>query len=488
MREPLALPIGGPSRRRPRRRRLGIASLIAMLYLLLFATLAVGFYAATTMSVQMSRNDRVVSLSQSAAEGGLGFARRQMTVAAVVPSTSDPAATFTLIYAALTARCAGTTNMGGYAPTRFTSSAGVDTICVPGHSGTSTAPTYNWMALGGGGGQTRLALTRSGNNVVVTSYGRSKAADPIVRAVQLTYKLVGGTWSTPGAGVLSRSPITMSNGAVITGGDVVSATTQAVTSLSLVGGARIANNFYYTANPIAPVINNGGTVSGTVYPNAAMPSFPAVDTTGFASFVPSATAAAGPKVLTATSSIASGAVLTNIRIKANANLTFQNNVQLNGVIYIESPNKITIASVQSVNGIIVTDNDTTKPISGNTLTINNGAVLNGLETLNAANFAASENIATLKTLAGALILAPNYKVTVAGGAQTFNGTMVASSWDISNGYRGTINGSLINLADTAFTMVGGGQITFTGGSKSIPGLGGGAKLSVDLGSYLEVTP
>src|SRR4051794_19425215 len=60
------------------RARSGIASVLAMLYLVLFAVMAIGFYAATTMAGQISRNERRLTDAQLAAESGLQFTRYQL--------------------------------------------------------------------------------------------------------------------------------------------------------------------------------------------------------------------------------------------------------------------------------------------------------------------------------------------------------------------------------------------------------------------------
>ncbi len=185
--------------------------------------------------------------------------------------------------------------------------------------------------------------------------------------------------------------------------------------------------------------------------------------------------------------LAANAVLTNIRVKANSNFSFGNSQVLNGVIYIESPNKVTFGGAVKINGIVCTDTGTS--VTACTLTLGNGVVINTLATLNPANFAASENIATLKNLSGALILAPNFGVTLQGGTQSYNGAMVAGSFNISNGYTGTVVGGFIATSTAAFTMTGGGHITFTGGGTAIPGLtGGSSKYGLDQTSYTEVTP
>jgi hypothetical protein len=91
-------------------------------------------------------------------------------------------------------------------------------------------------------------------------------------------------------------------------------------------------------------------------------------------------------------------------------------------------------------------------------------------------------------LSGALILAPNYQVVFAGGSRTINDSIVASEFNISNGYSGTIKGAVIMLDDTSFQMMGGGHITFTSGASSIAGLVGTSKLQIGLTTYAEVSP
>ena len=87
-----------------------------------------------------------------------------------------------------------------------------------------------------------------------------------------------------------------------------------------------------------------------------------------------------------------------------------------------------------------------------------------------------------------IILAPNYQVALAGGSRTYDGTLVGSSFDISNGYRGTIGGNLICLSDSSFTMMGGGQLNFTAPKPGLAGLYGNSSYRMDPTSYREVAP
>src|SRR5678815_1184344 len=58
------------------RARHGIASLLAMLYLVLFSVLALGFYTQVTMSAQCSASERRTMEALTAAQSGVHFARR----------------------------------------------------------------------------------------------------------------------------------------------------------------------------------------------------------------------------------------------------------------------------------------------------------------------------------------------------------------------------------------------------------------------------
>ncbi len=478
------------SGRNPARPR-GVAAVLAMIYLCVFATLAVGFYATVGTSVQVAKNESYGTQAMTAADSGMQFIRYHLANAQL-SGGSTPTALFNALVASLGNRLDGSSNMAGRDPSTETASDGSLLLFIPGVSGTGTGRTYHWIDLGDGS-SARVVLQLIGSKIQVKVVGMSGGTTPSFRAIQYDLKPLQAAWISPGAGVLTRSPVELSNGADISGGDIISATQQAVPSLTMSGGARVDQNFFYTTNAIPPSLKNGAKVKGDIVGGIAEPDFPVVDTSPFASFVPGPSAPVGTKVLDASSHLSPTQSFTNIRIKANANLSFGNAMTLNGVIYIESPNKITIGGGSSIHGVIVTDNNPGVPMTvgstvQNQITLNNGVRMDGVETLDPSDFPASEQIAALQQLAGALILAPNYKLVLAGGARSYNGTLLASNFDISNGYRGTIAGNLINTDDSSFTMKGGGQLTFSGAPTSVAGLYGGMRLVLDTSSYAEVLP
>src|SRR3954465_614057 len=94
---------------RPRPRR-GLTSMLAMLYLVLFATLAVGFYASTGTSAQVSTNELRRHKALGAAESGMDFMRYQLAQTGIPPQTTGLPA-LTEIQTELATQMNGTANL-----------------------------------------------------------------------------------------------------------------------------------------------------------------------------------------------------------------------------------------------------------------------------------------------------------------------------------------------------------------------------------------
>ena len=66
--------------------RRGVTALLAMIFLVLFATLAVGFYASTTQTAVIASNEKNGVVSLTAAESGMDFIRYQLALIKVPPT------------------------------------------------------------------------------------------------------------------------------------------------------------------------------------------------------------------------------------------------------------------------------------------------------------------------------------------------------------------------------------------------------------------
>src|SRR5215212_9475827 len=69
--------------------RLGITCVLAMMYLVLFASMAVGFYSAAGTAVEVSSNEQEQVKTLGAAESGLEFIRFQLAQVSIPPNTTS---------------------------------------------------------------------------------------------------------------------------------------------------------------------------------------------------------------------------------------------------------------------------------------------------------------------------------------------------------------------------------------------------------------
>src|SRR5262245_11537906 len=69
------------------RRRRGITSVIAMMFLVLIGTLALGFYTSVTTATALAKNDRRTAKSLMAAESGIQFMRNRLAHTTIPPMT-----------------------------------------------------------------------------------------------------------------------------------------------------------------------------------------------------------------------------------------------------------------------------------------------------------------------------------------------------------------------------------------------------------------
>ena len=90
----------------------------------------------------------------------------------------------------------------------------------------------------------------------------------------------------------------------------------------------------------------------------------------------------------------------NIRIKANTNPEFSGNIRIDGVIYIETPNKVTFGSNTKIRGVIAVENNPVGDPSTNLIEFRSNTTIEGLDTLPATPHFPQE----LRDMAGAIIL------------------------------------------------------------------------------------
>ncbi|HSZ57970.1 MAG TPA: hypothetical protein VK797_20060, partial [Tepidisphaeraceae bacterium] len=157
-----------------------MASVIAMLFLVLIATLAIGFYTATAMSSQIAGNEKTKDWSREAADSGIRFIRYQLG-AMNLPLGTNSANLMANLASQLGGALNGSANMG----------ANVVTVS----NGTIYIPSQNGYVLLDSTLGTKFQATISqlpnSTTLVVTCHGRGPTGS-ITAGIQLQFQALRG--------------------------------------------------------------------------------------------------------------------------------------------------------------------------------------------------------------------------------------------------------------------------------------------------------
>ena len=424
--------------------RRGAASMIAMLYLVLFSSLAVGFVAATSTAVQVAYNDDAAQRAILAAESGMEFVRFNLSQLNVDRKTLE-SELLNVVYMQLGNMLNGSPNLGG-GSISFVNG----TIHIP-------ADASQFVRVNDESGMGRFRATIELKPGAVEPELRVRVAGfhkdfvSNARGIQMDYHIEQKSGKRFQFGVASKGPIIMRSNAKIEGlteramGSMLT-TTPSNPAVSMAGSASVSGalvitdpngRFSYSSNS-----NVGGYPASSPEGQAAVtigvedpPNFPYVDTE---LFEPHAT-----NVLSTPGATYTG-TLANVRIKANTNPTFDGQSTLQGVIYVETPNNLTFLSGMKMHGVIAVQNEPTGDLTTNTITFRSNVDLSGLDAL-----PAGPQWDEVKKLAGCAVLAPNFAVTVNSNFGSVGGMIVGGQITMDSNASGTVTGGFLTMTPNA---------------------------------------
>jgi hypothetical protein len=236
-----------------------VAAVLAMLYLVLFASLALGFYAQVTASAQISGNERRAAEAQIAAESGARFFQFHLNAVNIAGGLSSDQA-FAQLYSQLKSRLEGTGNLGGKLLGYTPGAAGVPAeIRVP-----DAATDY--VSLKAGGPRFRAVITDAAPRVKVKFVGLSGSPTGgagISRAFELQFQRAPRHYA-----LIGINGVTMSGGAFTDSYDATKGAYAAATARSM---GSIASNGNVTLSNTAKVcgdVRYGAAATLSVAPTA----------------------------------------------------------------------------------------------------------------------------------------------------------------------------------------------------------------------------
>lgn len=354
-------------------------------------------------------------------------------------------------------------------------------------------------AISIGGGRTFQAVFRDDANttadVLLEVHATQQQAVRNIRLKVQPCNSPGGTLAFGMFGVASKSKITMLGNTYIKTSNIqhrewaniLSEANRAAQLVALTGNNTVDGDIS-TSNPGSSVsLTGNSSVGGTSDPNqvkthihvgAQLADFPTIDSNVFAPFASN---------IVDNKTVTSGNLsFKNIRIKAGTNPTFSGNITLQGVVYIEQPNKVTFTGNLSFTGVIATQ-DATAPGSynNNTITFTGNFSDAGVETL-----PDNSDFHTLRQMPGAALLAPGFGVSFTGNSGVVNGCVAADMFSFTGNSGGTFYGPILCYQDSNFSMAGNSTLTFNGSkfTGTPPGFvttGTTCTMQAVVGSYQE---
>ena len=445
--------------------RPGIAMLVTLIFLALFACLAVAIASSANMNMVVTRNRLQSQQAGALAETGLLLMQRHLG-GLQLTSSDDAADLHQAIAQHLSAAFVGS-NM-------------IDATQVEWDSARVTLPNAVVQRSDGLTGALDLYVAASGGasdntTITIDSTGRFGTA---ARQVRYNMTVQRGRSVLMDYGVASKSPIRLSGTASVTGannaaeGSIMSATYSTSQAVRMVGDSSISGGVTIV-NPGGEVVQRGGAaIQGETQVGVAEPEWPQVDASVFMPYVTNVYTGSG----------AGDVVLSNVRIPPNTNPTFSGNVVVRGVMYVESPNKVQFTGNATIIGVIVCQEPAVDDLKKNLIHFSGNVSTAGVESLPAD--AAYDG---LRELTGSFLLAPGFSAKFTGNFNTVNGCMVGSQFEFAGTAGGRVKGGILNLRDSDFQISGDASIVIDreDANPNPAGLTSSYRLVCVSGSYSE---
>jgi hypothetical protein len=472
-------------------RRRGVASLVAMLYLIIFAALALGFYAQTNMSVQTSNNERRMKEALMGAETGLQFIRYQLSRLTLNPLLTDDQV-FEEVQMELAGKLDGTANLGG----GTTGSIVYDPTGVKAPYFEIPAEPNKYIKVNPAGPWFRVRLEKQGRDIVVTTIGKSGntiasssggragievrfqtkewpnkvftygMASPNTVSITVAKLSVSGTQASILSTYTAGSPVTIGN---------VNSTATAPTTLagniSLMSGAPnptyVGTNYSVNGSTTSAAINAG------INRISDVPEWPTPDVSIYTKY--------------ATTKYTGGTgVFDNIYLDpaTTPTVSFDQNSTIRGVLYVKKGVKLSFTGAVNLQCVIVGE-------PAGTIATPNLITFSG-------NGVAKQSVATLpldqhqfdgiRELTGTFIIAPRWEVQFAGNFVSAAGSIMADKITFTGNSPATITGTLINLGNYPLTITGSSSLTLSApAEEKHPGVRFTERFAPVKSSYKEVS-
>jgi hypothetical protein len=460
------------SRKTHRKTRHGAALIVALVFVLLFSTLAVSLVSLCNTNVQIADNQRKAGLARSSAQSGLETFRYWLegkdgggTEFVSMPGNVPPAGRFD--YLANDLAAAG-------APVEI-SYDGNDVAAV-----SMPLTTFDSSA-----GQAFTAVLRPTVNLDILQLEVTGTGQGLQRTIRVEYQFGTRAHSVFDFGVATRGPLSLSGNIDLTGytisveSDVYIESMNQNEALSITGNSQIAGDVKIV-NPDGYADLQGGkaAIGGETAPGAynhvesgvAPTEFPLPMPDYFLHYVQ------GDIDM-------NDLVHTNVRIPPNTNPSFAAGTTFQGVLFIDAPNIVTFSGNVTIIGLIVGNGDYTDNSGTNRINF-----MGTVDSHPVTDLPDTTDFHDLRSETGTFLMAPGFAVSFGGDFATLNGAIASNGVDFYGNAGGVINGSIVNYSDAPMSFSGNSDLVFNRTGNTVVPAGFGPEIIMHYipESYEEV--
>lgn len=443
-------------KKRYNKKRKGVALLVALVFVMVFSALSVAMFSMSSGNSLVASNLHTVNEARSSAESGLEVVRYYLAQAEIAGTTPE-SQWFEELQSQL---------MSGILPN------GVNAATVENEDGSVSITIGSSQAVTLEGNQSFTAQVWEDTdqiNIRVTG-----TAGDLDRTIQgsFVYGEKPEPYSVFDFGVATKGPLSLSGNILLDGvtisveSDVYIESLNQNNALEIIGNSQIAGDVKIV-NDDGYVTLQGGQagIGGETGIDAIVnhveigvppTQFPIPDTGHFEPYATGMTIDSSTDLTAVTE-------LNNVRIAAGTNPTFNSNVQINGVLYIETPNVVDFSGNADITGVIVGDGDYTDNSETNQLVFRGNVSSSSVAEL-------PESYGDLRNETGTFIMAPGFAVSMGGSFDTLNGCIAANGVEFFGNAGGIIGGSVLNYSDQPMELSGNSDLLFNRtGNTGIPG-------------------
>ncbi len=448
------------------RSRAGIVYIMGLVFLTVLSALAIVLVSTTSTGLRQAENSRQVLNARLATESGLAV-MLQVLQGVQLPADTTEEILLENLRAGLAETLEGTNNFDEGAIQKVGQVVTVPTINY-GEGSFSSQFTL------GTEGRYMLTVTGQAGNVTRTA------------SIELMPSAISG--SAFEYGIASRGRVAIGGSSTIEGVNQpeeakVLSILNAEEVIRIQGAVTITGELFLSEQgATVDIQGNSASVAGTngkdnILNNCVnfvtKPEFPEIDT---AQFAPLAT-----NVMDSASDY-NQSTYSNIRIAANTNPEFGNDVVLNGIVYIEAPNDVTFKNDCVINGMVVTEDGSDFSFDDCQLTFKSKVSVPGVEVL-----PDTSEFVEVKKHTGTFLLAPGFGANFHAQVNSNSGTIAADKLDFWGHCDLTIKGLIMGLSERDMTFHGHNTITIDNQNtdQTPAGFNLPLRLTPDPDSYVE---